>query len=133
MRTSQRLLLIALLSTPFAMPITGRGDAVPGHHGGQVQDAGPYHIELVAKPNELTLYVTGPGTREVETKGATGTATILSDKTKETVPLAPAGENVLRGAAKFDIARGAKVVVSVTFPGQTAVQARFAPMQKGTE
>lgn len=104
---------------------SARADAVPGHHGGQVQDAGSYHFELVAKPKELTIYVLGSGGKKVDTRGASGSATVLFGKAKATVPLAPAGENALKGEGNFDIGAGTKIVVSVTFPGQSPVQARF--------
>lgn len=96
-----------------------------------MRDAGPYHFELVAKPNELTIYVLGQGGKKVETQGSSGTATVLSGKTKDTVKLAPAGDNVLKSAGNFELAPDMKVVVSVTFPGQSAVRARFTPMDRG--
>jgi hypothetical protein len=42
------------------------------------------------------------------------------------VKLAPAGGNALAGAARFDPAAGAKIVLSLTLPGQGAMQARFS-------
>ncbi len=127
MRTLRRLLLLALLGTPFAISAAARADALHGHHGGEVQDAGPYHFELVAKPNELTLYVLDGAGKPVQAKGAKGTATVLTGKAKAAVDLAPAGNNVLKGSGKFEIGADTKIVVSVTFPGQSAVQARFTP------
>lgn len=127
LRTLSLALALGLSAPSFS---TAWADAVPGHHGGQVQDAGPYHIELVAKPHELTLYVLGTGNKKVDTNGAMGSATVLSGKAKETVQLAPAGENVLKGIGKFEMVADTKVAVSVTFPGQSPVQARFMPFQK---
>lgn len=124
-------LVAASASGPFALSLLAGPDAwadsVPAHHGGQVQDAGPYHFELVAQSNELTIYVLGPGGKRVETQGVSGSATVLSGKAKETVRLASAGQNVLKGTGKFQIGADTTVAVSVTFPGQSAVQARFAP------
>lgn len=125
-----RLSAITLTLAAALVAFTGHratADAVTAHHGGQVQDAGPYHLELVAKPNDITVYVTGSGNKMVQTQGATGSATVLSGKGKETVQLAPAGSNVLKGSGKFEIGADTKIVVSVTFPGQPPVQARFTP------
>jgi hypothetical protein len=40
--------VLALSFAPGSIP-QARADALAGHHGGEVQDAGPYHFELVAK------------------------------------------------------------------------------------
>ncbi|MBI2313915.1 MAG: hypothetical protein HYU77_15565 [Betaproteobacteria bacterium] len=124
-------LLMAALSLGLGAAAMVRADSVPAHHGGQVQDAGPYHLELVAKPNELTVYVLGSGGKAVDTKGATGSATVLSRKARETVSLAPAGGNVIKGSGKFEIGADTKIAVSLTFAGQQPVQARFAPGEGG--
>ncbi|HSD61630.1 MAG TPA: hypothetical protein VLC55_12330 [Burkholderiales bacterium] len=121
-------LALALALSVMAFPaIQARADALHGHHGGEVQDAGPYHFELVAKPNELTLYVLDGAGKPVEAKGAKGTAIVLAGKAKTGLELAPAGNNVLKGAGAFELASGTKVVVTVTFPNQAPVQARFTP------
>ena len=101
-----------------------------GPNGGQVKDAGKNHVELVVKDNALMLYVTGAKDAKVATKGATGSATVLSGKNTTSVKLEPAGENALAGAAKFETAPGMKVVVTLTLAGENPVQARFAPLEK---
>lgn len=117
-----------VLSTAPLSHTDARADARAGHHGGQVQDAGPFHFELVAKANELTLYVLDGAGKPFSTQGAKGTATVLSGKAKSTVELAPAGENVLKGTGSFELDPAMKVVVSVTFPGKPPAQARFTPL-----
>jgi len=89
-----------------------------------------HHLELVVKPNEVTVYLTDHAGKSQPTQGASGTATVLSGKTKTSVPLAPAADNVLKGSGKFELAPDMKVVISVTLPGQTPLQARFTPLQK---
>ena len=98
-----------------------------GPNGGQVKDKGKHHVELVVKENALTVYVTGAKDAKVSTKGASGSATVLSGKNTSSVKLEPAGENVLAGAGKFESAPGMKVVISFTLPGQNPAQARFTP------
>ncbi len=98
-----------------------------GPNGGQVKDAGKHHVELVVKDNALTVYVTGAKDAKVSTKGASGSATVLSGKNASSIKLAPAGENALAGAGKFESAPGMKVVVSLTLAGQNPLQARFTP------
>ena len=105
-------------------------DTQAAPHGGQLRMAGTQHYELVVKPNEVTVYLTDHAGTKLDSKGATGTATLLSGKAKASVKLQPAGDNVLKGAGKFGLAADMKVVVSITLPGQAAEQARFTPLQK---
>lgn len=98
-----------------------------GPNGGQVRDAGKYHLELVVKDTALTVYVIGGKDAKVATKGATGSATVLAGKTTSSVKLEPRGENALAGSGSFQPLADMKVVVSVTLPGQAPVQARFTP------
>ena len=104
-------------------------------NGGQLRMAGVYHYELVvakdskdAKDNAVVVYVTDHAGTKVSTGGASGTATILAGKTKATATLAPDGDNRLKGMAKYLSAPDMKVVVSITFPGKAAEQARFTPL-----
>jgi len=99
-------------------------------HGGQLRMAGMQHYELVVKANEVTVYLTDHAGAKLDSKGATGTATVLSGKTKASVNLLPAEDNVLKGTGKFDLAPDMKVVVSIALPGQAAQQARFTPLKK---
>ncbi len=104
-------------------------DKTASPHGGQLRMAGMYHLELVPAANKLTLYVTDHADKQVKTAGANASATVLSNKTKTKVTLVPAGENALSGTGNFALAADMKVVVSLSMPGQTAVQARFTPLQ----
>jgi hypothetical protein len=97
-----------------------------GPNGGVVEDAGSYHVELVMKSDELRAFVTDAKDAKVDTKGAEATATVLAGKDKSVVKLAPAGGNALAGAGRFDPAAGAKIVLSLTLPGQGAMLARFS-------
>lgn len=99
-------------------------------HGGQLRMAGMQHYELVVKPNEVTVYLTDHAGTKLDSKGVTGTATVLSGKDKASVKLLPTEDNVLKGTSKFGLAPDMKVVVSIALPGQDAQQARFTPLQK---
>lgn len=100
-----------------------------GPNGGQVKDAGKYHLELVAKGTALTVYVTGAKDAKVATQGATSSATVLAGKSTSSVKLEPSGENALAGSGSFQTGPDMKVVVSVTLPGQSPIQARFTPLE----
>lgn len=105
-------------------------DTQTAPHGGQLRMVGMYHYELVVKSNEVMVYLTDHAGTKQSSKGAKGTATVLSGKRKATIKLAPAGDNVLKGTGKFSLSPSMKVVVSITLPGQATEQARFTPLQK---
>ncbi len=110
-------------------------DAVKAANGGQVQDAGGNHWELVVlkdspepRDNPVLVYVTDGAGKKLATAGATGTATLLAGKNKTMVTLAPDGDNRMRGVGKYASVAGLKAVVSITLPGKAAAQARFTPL-----
>lgn len=105
-------------------------DTQTAPHGGQLRMAGMYHYELVVKENETTVYLTDHAGAKLAAKGASGTATVLSGKTKASVKLLPTEDNVLKGTGKFGLAPDMKVVVSIALPGQASQQARFTPLKK---
>ena len=122
---------VVFAATLLCLSIAARADGPAiGPNGGQVKDAGKYHLELVVKDTSLTVYVTGSKDAKIATKGATGTATVLAGKSTSNVKLEPGSENVLAGNGSFQPVPDMKVVVSVTLPGQPPVQARFTPIEK---
>jgi len=105
-------------------------DTQTAPHGGQLRMVQQYHYELVVKADEVSVYITDHAGKKIDTRGATGTATLLSGKNKASVQLTPAGDNQMKGSGKFELAPDMKVVVSVALAGQPALQGRFTPMQK---
>ena len=127
------LVLLALALSPAAWAHTDEYlDTVKTPHGGQLRMAGALHYELVVRPNEITVYVTDHADNKQDTKGASGTATLLSGRTKASIKLEPAGGNVMKGTGKFDLDPEMKVVVSITMAGKQPEQARFTPLRKAT-
>ena len=126
-----KLINAVFAATLLCLSLAARADGPAiGPHGGQVRDAGKYHLELVVKDTALTVYVIGNKDTKVATKGATGSATVLAGKGTSNVKLESNGENALAGNGTFQPAPDMKVVVSVTLPGQPPVQARFTPLEQ---
>ncbi|MBI2751893.1 MAG: hypothetical protein HYX46_00010 [Betaproteobacteria bacterium] len=121
------LFAIAVFAQAFT-PATYADERKSGPNGGQVKDAGKYHLELVVKENALTVYVTGAKDAKVATKGASGSATVLAGKGTSNVKLEPSGENAFVGSGSFQLTPDMKIVVSVTMPGQSPLQARFTSL-----
>lgn len=100
-------------------------------HGGQALAAGPYHLELVARDGELTLYVSDHSDKGIPTDGAKAKATIQhgTEKTRTQVELEPSGENILKGTGTFAINPDTGIIVFLRLPEQDAHAARFTPRQ----
>ncbi|MBJ6611726.1 MAG: hypothetical protein JG718_15310 [Candidatus Thiothrix moscowensis] len=122
------LFAASLLIAGYALAHTDEYlDSQPTPHGGQIRMTDAYHLELVVKDKELTVYVMDHGNEEQPSAGMTATATILSGETKTEVKLEPAEENLLKGTGDFKISDDMKVVLSVT-PAPMTV--RYTPFQK---
>lgn len=119
-------LVLALVAGVSIAVAHGDGKDKP-QHGGQVVVAGHDHLELVAKDGELTLYVRGEDDKPEPVKGAVASATVLAAGKQVSVKLEPQGENVLKGSGAFTVAKGMRVVVSLTMPNHKPVTARFTP------
>ena len=136
--------LISSLAMATALMFVGNGafahddgalEKNSGPNGGQLRMAGSYHFQLVvakdskeAKDNPVTVYLTDHGDKKVPATGTSGTATILAEKAKITVPLVPAGDNRLTGVGKYASDPQMKVVVSITLADRKTEQARFTPL-----
>jgi hypothetical protein len=109
-------------------------DAMKSPNGGQVRMAGAYHFELLIPPageaaagTTLLVFVTDHAGAKVPTNSAAGSATLLIAGKKTTIPLAPAGENRMRGQGSFPAAADMKVLVSIKLSERSPELARFTP------
>jgi hypothetical protein len=98
-------------------------------NGGQLRNAGAFHLELVLNAQEIRLYVSDHFFNKFPTKNSSATAIVVSGDKVVKVALTPAGENLL--AAKGSFARDAGVRVGILlnphrYPPQAA---RFTPFQ----
>jgi hypothetical protein len=98
----------------------------PTPHGGQMRMAGPYHLELVARQNEITIYVTDHGGDAVDTAGGSAKVIITSGKKKRyVVILSAGGDNALKGSGEFKLGKSNTASVLVALPGQDPQRAQF--------
>jgi hypothetical protein len=110
-------------------------DSRESAHGGQTRMAGPYHLELVAKNNEIVLYVMDHADRALSTAGGGGKATVQiakskgNGKDKTSVKLEAAGDNMLKGTGGIGVSPKTVVTVFVDLPGQEVTTARFTPFK----
>ena len=122
------LLAASLLFAGYAVAHTDEFlDSQKSPHDGQIRMTDMYHLELVVKDKELTVYVMNHANEAQPSEGMTATATVLSGETKTEVKLEPAEENLLKGTGDFKTSEDMKVVLSVT-PAPMTV--RYTPLQK---
>lgn len=126
MRTRLTILLLAALSPGVYAHSDEYFDSRPAPHGGQVRMAGPVHLELVVRSDEVTVYMTDHADNPVGTDNGSAKVIIRSSKRNRfVVVLRPAGDNVLRGTGEFKLGKRNDVTVLVTLPGQDPQRAQF--------
>jgi len=104
-------------------------ELVEAPHGGQLRMVGPYHLELVARDREITLYVTDHADNKITTDGGLGKATIESGQTRTQIGLHPVGDNMLKGSGVFSVTPDTAIIVFIRLPEQDAYALRFMPLK----
>jgi hypothetical protein len=94
-------------------------------HGGRVAEAGPYHVELVAKDTAVEVFLMGEDDKPVDPKGFKGVAIFNLAGKAERITLAPSEKNVLRGTATGALPANPKGAVQLTAPDGKTATARF--------
>lgn len=100
-----------------------------GSHGGQVQDVGSHHAEMLVKDGEITLYLFDRNDTPISATGASGTAIVLAEGRQQTLTFVTRADGAaLVATGDFRVAPGLRVVVQIVpRPGQARAQARFTP------
>jgi hypothetical protein len=104
-------------------------ESVQAPHGGQLRMTGPYHMELVAKSGELTVYVTDHADNPISVDGGLAKANIENGSTKTQVSLHPVGSHILGGSGNFSLTPNTIVIVFMKLPNQDSYAARFMPLK----
>ncbi|MBH0202090.1 MAG: hypothetical protein HP496_07305 [Nitrospira sp.] len=104
-------------------------ESVEAPHGGQLRMTGPFHMELVAKDGDLTVYVTDHADNPISVDGGLAKANIENGSTRTQVNMHPVGNNMLRGSGTFSLTPNTVVVVFMKLPNQDGYAARFMPLK----
>jgi hypothetical protein len=115
---------ILIAATIFAAGSLAAHDA-KGPNGGRIQDAGAYHVELVAKGTNVELFVTDSGDRPVAATALTGVAVLIVDGKPQRIPLSAAGANKLSGSSTVPLPANPKGAVQLTTPDGRTAQAKY--------
>ncbi len=108
-------------------------ESVEAPHGGQLRMTGPFHLELVAKEGELTVYVTDHADTKISVDGGLAKATVETGQTRTQVHLHPVGDNLLKGSGVFLLMPNTVVIVFMKLPNHDAHSARFMPLKPTAE
>lgn len=134
--------MIALvLTTAIGFDAHGQQDQPEPTHGGNVVEAGEYHIELVLVGDEMHFYLLGPFGKELPSKGIIGTANIhFVDQTTTIVEIRPKKDGtlhaVLRNPSAFSVMASLMVdgkFVSARFESGPRDSATAQPNRHGIE
>lgn len=115
--------LLALLAASAIAMTAFAADEHASKHGGVVMETKAGDLELVAKPDAITIHVSDHG-KAMKLTSASGKATMFNGNDKTEAPLALVdGKLVAKGA--FKPAPGVKVLVEVALNGKPPVSTRF--------
>lgn len=121
----------------FSFPAQAHTDeffeSVEAPHGGQLRMTGPFHMELVAKDGDLTVYVTDHADNAISVDGGLAKANIENGSTRTQVNLHPVGNNILSGSGAFSLTPSTVVVIFMKLPNQDGYAARFMPLKPKSE
>jgi hypothetical protein len=121
-----RFLLPLLLASMFSLPAHSQdkhGDPHAPKYGGVVVETKAADLELVAKPDVITIYPSDHG-KPMKVTSASGKLTVFNGNEKTEAPLTLVGDR-LEAKGTFKLAAGTKVLAEVALNGKPAVAARF--------
>lgn len=99
--------------------------SMKGPNGGPMQDVAGVHAELVVSGNVVTINVFDESNKPVSAKGFSGSLLVAAGGNRETIQLAVAGDNSLKGEAKGPVAAGAVVTLVLKNAAGKSGQVRF--------
>ena len=120
------------LLAAFTFSMSGLAFAAGGHdhghehkplHGGVVSEVKDMDYELVARPEQIQLFLRDHG-KPADVSQTSARVTLLSGADKLEVELKPNGDR-LEANGSFKTAAGTKALVTVTFAGKKTSTARF--------
>lgn len=119
---------VILLSLIWAAPSFAQHShgSEKGPNGGQMEDVAGIDAELVTSGNKVTINVFDPkNAKPVATKGYSGAVLITGGGGRETITLAPSGENSLQGDAKTAIPADAAITLTIKTAEGKSGQAKY--------
>lgn len=117
-----KLLLIAI---SLAGSVSALAHDTKGPNGGRIADAGPYHIEMIAKSDVVDVFIRDTKDQPVSSSGFKGTAILVVEGKSQRVVLEPVDSVRLTGKAAAALPNQPKGVVQLTGPDGKTAQGKF--------
>ena len=118
-------LATAAIGTLGSTVLPARAHDAKGPNGGQLTDAGKYHVELVGKGTRLEVFVSDADDKPLPATGFKALAILVIDGKPQRIPLQPEGADRLAGPLSAPLASPAKGVLQLTAPDGAVAQAKF--------
>jgi hypothetical protein len=112
------LFIVSAVLILFATSATAHDELKP-KHGGLIQEVNEVQYEIVAKPDQVTIYVFDHS-KKMTLKNASGKLTLLTGTTKSDVMLVQDEDNKLVAKGVFKIEKGTKVVAVIKIGDKTS-------------
>ena len=125
MRTMRTIPILAVAGSLLLATAASAHGPDKGPNGGRQVDAGDYHVELVTKDTDLTVYLRTDKDKDVEATGHKATAILVVSGKPQRIELTPAGGNRLSGKSAVPVPATAKGAVQITTPSGKTAQAKF--------
>lgn len=120
------LTIPAVLIASAAAAHGPKGTKPAGANGGEIADVEGGHLEFVATPTELRIYVTDMKDAALPSSGMSGRAIVQDGERQIVLPLTPSAPNALVAPLAAPLSKDAKIAVSATLTKEAKpVQARF--------
>lgn len=122
----KKILMIAVVALWAGVALAQHNHgAMKGPNGGPMQDVAGVHAELLVAANVVTINILDESNKPASAKGFSGSLLIVSGAHRETVPLAVAGDNSLKGEAKAAVAAGAAMTLVLKNAAGKSGQVKF--------
>ena len=119
------VLILAFVAWAGSAVAQHKHENMKGPNGGPMQDVAGVHAELVVSGNVVTINLLDESNKPTSAKGFSGTVLIVSGNNRETVQLAVADDNSLKGEAKNALASGAAVTLVLKNAAGKSGQVKF--------
>jgi hypothetical protein len=96
-----------------------------GPHGGQITDAGSFHVEMVVKSAFVDVFISDASETPIAATGYKGTAILVAAGKSQRIVLEPADGGRLTGKATAAFNSQPKGVVQLTAPDGKTIQGKF--------
>ena len=118
-------MFVLLVTLAGAFPALVQAHVHKPRHGGVVKEANGFVYELVARPDEIVVFVTDESDQPVGTQGSSAELTLIDSAARVRVSLAPAGANRLAATGAFKVKPGMSALLEVGVGGKTVARLRY--------